>query len=278
MLAVAASLRPLPWRATRDPWAVLVSEVMLQQTQAARAVGPWGAFLHRFPDPASCASAQPGDVVRLWAGLGYNRRAVQLHAAATAIVDLHGGSVPDDLRSLLALPGIGPYTARAVQAFAFERDVAVVDTNVRRVLCRAVVGARSTPAALQDLADGLVPPGHGWAWNQAMLELGATVCTSRSPRCDGCPVAPGCRWQRAGWPDPDPAAPSSVQSRFEGSDRQGRGRLVRRLCAGPLDPADLPEAAGWPDDARRAGRVAAALVADGLATWDRAGGLRLVGG
>ncbi len=275
VLGVVPGLRPFPWRATRDPWAVLVSEVMLQQTQAPRVVGPWSAFLERFPAPAECAAAPTGDVVRLWSGLGYNRRAVRLRATAAAIVERHGGAVPDDLRALLALPGVGPYTARAVLAFAFEQDVAVVDTNVRRVLCRALVGGRAAPAALQDLADALVPAGRGWAWNQALLELGATRCTGRSPRCDGCPLAPRCRWRAAGRPEPDPGGGVPAQAPFAGSDRQGRGRLVRRLCAGSLAPADVAEAAGWPRDPGRARRAADALVAEGLATRDAAGVLHL---
>jgi A/G-specific adenine glycosylase len=174
--------RDLPWRRTRDPWAVLVSEAMLQQTQVARVVVPWARFLGRFPDPCATASAPAGEVIGLWAGLGYNRRAVQLHAAATRICGRHGGRVPDRLEDLLALPGVGPYTARAVLAFAFERDVGVVDTNAARVLARAVSGRPLRAAEVQRLADDLVPAGGGWAHNQAMLDLGATVCTKRRPR------------------------------------------------------------------------------------------------
>ena len=249
--------RDLPWRRTRDPWAVLVSELMLQQTQVGRVVPKYEAFLDRFPTPASCAAAPLADVVRLWAGLGYNRRAVNLHRAATAVVERHGGALPDDLGALLALPGVGQYTARAILAFAFERDVGVLDVNAARVL------ARAWGDASQATADGAVPPGEGWAWNQAMLDLGATVCTRR-PLCAECPLAGECRWRRAGCPEPDPAGPAARQSTFLGSDRQGRGRLVDALRRGPVRLDEVAEAAGWPADRERADRIVAALVKDGL--------------
>lgn len=251
--------RDLPWRCTRNPWAVLVSELMLQQTQVPRVVPKYEAFLDRFPTPSACALAPVGEVVRVWAGLGYNRRAVHLHRAATVVVERHGGRLPDDLDALLALPGVGPYTARAVLAFAFERDVGVLDVNAARVL------ARAWHATTQQEADALVPPGQGWAWNQAVLDLGATVCTRRAPACEGCPLVGGCAWRAAGRPDPDPAAPASRQSRFAGSDRQGRGRLVDAIRAAPVPLDGLAVAAGWPDDPGRAARAAASLLADGLA-------------
>lgn len=264
--------RDLPWRRTRDPWRILVAELMLQQTQVARVVGRYEAFLERWPTPASCASAPVADVVTAWAGLGYNRRAVNLHRCATVVVDLHGGTLPDDLDGLLALPGIGPYTARAVLAFAHERDdVGVLDTNAARVLARWA-GRSLGRAEAQAAADAAVPPRAGWAWNQAMLDLGATTCRARTPACETCPTAIDCAWRIAGNPAPDPAVGSAgvsgPQSRFEGSDRQGRGRLVDALRAGPVAAADVASAAGWPDDVDRAARVAAGLVADGLA--DRA--------
>ena len=263
----ATGHRDLPWRRTRDPWAVLVSEAMLQQTQVARVVPRYHAFLERFPTAAVCAAAAPGDVLTLWAGLGYNRRALQLHRAATALVERHGGEVPADLDALLALPGVGPYTARAVLAFAFEADAAVVDTNVARVLARRA-GRRLTPKEVQGAADRWLPAGSAWAWNQGLLDLGAGVCTARSPACGRCPVATGCTWWRAGRPAPDPATGSAgvsgPQSRFEGSDRQGRGRLVDALRAGPVADAELPRAMGWPGDPARAERVADGLVQEGL--------------
>jgi len=258
----ARTRRDLPWRRTRDPWAVLVSELMLQQTQVARIVPKYHAFLERFPTAAECAAAPVAEVVRLWAGLGYNRRALNLHRTAVAVVERHGGRLPDDLDALLALPGVGPYTARAVLAFAFDRDVGVLDVNAARVVHRTA-GRRLSPREAQARADTLVPAGEGWAWNQAMLDLGATVCTRDAARCSECPVMFACGWRGTG---PDPAPAPSRQSRFEGSDRQGRGRLVDALRTGPVPVVDIPAAAGWPDDADRAHRIADSVVADGLAT------------
>ncbi|HEX2119972.1 MAG TPA: A/G-specific adenine glycosylase [Acidimicrobiales bacterium] len=258
--------RDLPWRRTRDPWAVLVSELMLQQTQVRRVVPRYQAFLDRFPTPAATAAAPVADVVRAWAGLGYNRRAVNLHRAAVEVVRSHGGALPATLEDLVALPGLGPYTARAVLAFAFEVDVGVVEVNSARVLARAFAGRALAAGEAQALADALVPAGEGWAWNQAMLDLGATVCAKTAPRCEQCPLRAGCAWAGSG---PDPAEGSAGcggrQSTFAGSDRQGRGRLVDALRRGPVALTEVAVAAGWPDDAERARRVAAGLVADGLA-------------
>lgn len=263
--------RDLPWRRTRDPWAVLVAEAMLQQTQVARVAPRYEAFLARFPTPEACAAAPPGAIIDAWDGLGYNRRAVNLHRAATAITVDHGGQVPDRLAPLLALPGIGPYTARAVLAFAFERDHGVVDTNAARFLARAVAGQRLTASQAQELADEQVPLGRGWEWNQAVLDLGATVCVRTRPRCDVCPIVGECAWQLAGRPDPDPATgtagASGVQSRFDGSDRQGRGRLVTALRTGPVEIARVPDVVGWSDTPERAQDIADALVAEGLAEY-----------
>ena len=272
--------RDLPWRRTRDPWAVLVSELMLQQTQVARVVPKYEAFLARFPTPAACAAATPADVVRLWAGLGYNRRALNLHRAAQRCVEDHDGTLPTTIEELRALPGIGPYTARAVLAFATNADVGVLDTNAARVTAR-LAGHRLDARAAQTAADAAVPPGHGWAWNQAMLDLGATVCTKRIARCGECPLTAHCAWHVAGHPEPDPsdgsAGTSGRQSTFEGSDRQGRGRLVDALRRGPVTTDDLAAAMGWPDDRARAERVAATLVVDGLAEVTPDGRLALPG-
>jgi len=247
---------------------VLVSEIMLQQTQAARVVTPFERFVTRFPTPVACAAAEVGDVVRAWGGLGYNRRAVFLHRAARRIVEDYAGAVPADLADLRSLPGVGEYTARAVLAFAFEHDVAVVDTNVRRVVSRALAGRVVSAAEVQELADSLVPPGSAWAHNQAMLDLGAAHCTA-TPSCAGCPTRGRCAWAAAGWSEPDPARPPGATRplRFAGSDRQGRGRLVAELRARAVARTELAQVAGWPDDEARARRVADGLVADGLARW-----------
>jgi A/G-specific adenine glycosylase len=270
--------RDLPWRRTRDPWEVLVSELMLQQTQVPRVVPRWEAFLERFPDPAACAAAPAGDVVRAWEGLGYNRRALNLHRCAVLVVERHGGQLPDDLDALLALPGIGPYTARAVLVFAYERDIGLVDTNAGRFLARAGAGRSLAPRDAQALADSLVPPGDGWAWGQAVFDLGALVCLKRTPRCVVCPIVASCAWASVGWPEPDPVAGSAgistPQSTFAGSDRQGRGRLVDALRRGAVEVDRLADAMGWVD-VQRAERVAATLVADGLAVVADDGTLRL---
>ncbi|MCX7620597.1 MAG: A/G-specific adenine glycosylase [Acidimicrobiales bacterium] len=273
ILAWAAhARRDLPWRTTRDPWAVLVSELMLQQTQVSRVVPRYEAFLERFPTVRSCAEASRGEVIASWAGLGYNRRAVMLHRCAVTVVVQHDGQIPSDLGALLALPGIGPYTARAVLVFAFEHDAAVVDTNVGRVLAR-LAGVGLTAQLAQSLADALVPKGRSWEWNQAMLDLGATMCRARVPACEVCPVQRWCAWGSAGASGDDPATGSAgvsgPQSRFEGSDRQGRGRLIAALRErGSVSRHVLAEVAGWPDNAARAQRIADALVTDGLACWD----------
>lgn len=265
--------RALPWRDTRDPWAVLVSELMLQQTQAVRVEPKWREFLGRWPTARACAAERPTDIVKAWAGLGYNRRALNLHRAATAVVERHDGQIPDTLESLLALPGIGPYTARAVLTFAFDRDVGIIDTNAARVLARAIAGRPLRRGEAQRLADALVPSGRSWEWNQAILDLGATVCTSRRPRCQVCPVAEHCSWRGVG-PDPvvGSAGSSGRQAPFTGSDRQGRGRLLDALRRGPV--TDVADACGWPDDAERSARIAGQLVDEGFAA-ERAGALEL---
>jgi A/G-specific adenine glycosylase len=259
---------------------VLVSELMLQQTQAPRVAPRYRAFLTRFPTPAACAGAGPGDVVAAWAGLGYNRRAVSLHRTAVLIVERHGGRVPADLASLVALPGVGPYTARAVQAFAFGHAVGVVETNTARVLARAVAGRRLLAGEAQALADRLALHDRPWEWNQALVDLGALVCRTGEPVCHECPLsAGGCSWHRAGRPSPDPASGSAGvsgrQSAFAGSDRQGRGRLVAAARRGRVAEADVAEVAGWPEQPDRAIGVADQLVAEGLLRRDAEGGLGL---
>jgi A/G-specific adenine glycosylase len=260
------NLRPLPWRATRDPWAVLVSEVMAQQTNVDRVVPKWRELLDRWPDPAALAGAPLSDLLRLWSGLGYPRRAKNLKDAAQVVVDRHGGVVPEDLDALLALPGIGAYTARAVLVFAFEQPVGVVDTNVARVLARHG-GRRLTARAAQDLADAWArAAADPWMWNQSVMEIGA-LCCRPTPRCAGCPVADGCAWARGAVED-DPAIGSAGVSRrqaaYRGSDREARGRLVAAVLTGPVEDAELASRAGLDDDHDRARRVAAGLAEDGL--------------
>jgi A/G-specific adenine glycosylase len=247
---------------------------MLQQTQVNRVIPVWHAFLREFPDPTSCARAPQGDVVTAWRGMGYNRRAVNLHRCAIAVERDHDGEVPDQLDALLALPGIGAYTARAVLAFAFECDVGVVDVNAARVHAR-LAGRTVAADELQRLADDLTPAGDAWRWNQAVLDLGATVCTRRAPACERCPLTDDCGWHRVGRATADPAAAAARQSRFEGSDRQGRGRLVDALRLTPIanDAASLAAAMGWPGDTERAVRVAMTVVNDGIADWAQSEGV-----
>ena len=254
-------MRDLPWRRTRDPWAVLVSEVMLQQTQATRVIPRWEAFLERFPTTAACAAAPLGDVLREWQGLGYPRRARNLHATSRRVTEL--GAFPRDLPGLLALPGVGPYTARALMAFAFELDAAVVDTNIARVYAR-VAGERLTPKRVQSMADAACPADASWAWNQCLMDVGAMLCRPAVPACGECPVQPMCAW--AGGDDPDPAVGSSGvsgrQGRFDGSDRQARGRLMQALTAGPVDRAGVAEI--MQRDVSVAERLVRDLAAEGL--------------
>lgn len=270
-----AQARDLPWRRTRDPYRILVSEIMLQQTQASRAAVAFTAFTSRFPMVRTLAAASVAEVLTAWRGLGYNRRALGLHKAARVIVDEHAGVVPRDLAALRALPGVGDYTARAVLAFAYGQDVGPVDTNVARVLSRAVAGRGLTRREAQSLADALVPEGQGRAWSSALMDLGARHCTARRPACDSCPVLRSCAWRRDGCEDP--AGATAVRARptspFAGSDRYHRGRLVDALREGSVAAADLATAADI-ENPTRAAALAQRLVADGLAEW-HAGSLRL---
>jgi A/G-specific adenine glycosylase len=248
----------------------LVSEVMLQQTQVLRVIPKWEAFVAAYPTPAACAAASLGDVLRLWQGLGYPRRARNLHAAATEIVRL--GEFPATLDALLALPGVGAYTARAVLAFAFEADAAVVDTNIARVLAR-VVGRSLTARHAQAAADEWLPPGEAWAWNQCLMDLGAVLCRPTSPRCGECPLATACAWRGSG-DDPaiGSAGVSKGQSRFDGSDRQARGRLMKALVNGCVRDDQVAEVMRCTIE--RAERLTADLVEEGLVVTTRLG-LRL---
>ena len=263
----AANARPLPWRATGvTPWGILVSEIMLQQTPAARVHGPWLAWMERWPAPADLAEAPTADVLRAWGRLGYPRRALRLQEAARAVVARHDGELPEDEDALLALPGVGSYTAAAVLAFAFGRRSLVLDVNVRRVLARLADGvehpSRSETAAERRRAWGYVPEGDADAsmWSAAAMELGATTCTARNPACGRCPVAEHCAWLAAGRPQWD--GPPRVAQAWEGTDRQCRGRIMAALrsAPGPVPVADL----AWPDPAQLE-RCVASLVDDGLA-------------
>lgn len=265
-----SSARDLPWRRPGfGAWGVLVSEVMLQQTPVARVIPRLDEWMRRWPTPAALAASPPGDAVRAWDRLGYPRRALALHGAAVAITERHGGVVPSAVPDLLALPGVGDYTARAVAVFAYGHRHPVVDTNVRRVIARAVRGQAEAgpPRTRQDLADmeALLPPGDAEARlaNAGMMELGAIVCVARSPRCDSCPIAVDCRWRAAGYP-PYSGTRAPVQKRYEGSDRQVRGLLLAELRASdiPVGRAELSTAWG---DADQLQRALDGLVADGLA-------------
>jgi A/G-specific adenine glycosylase len=239
---------------------------MLAQTQAERVETRYRSFIEQFATPEICASAAPGDVLRAWSGLGYNRRALQLHATARALCERHGGSVPRELTELLALSGVGPYTARAVLAFAFEEPVAVIDTNIGRVLARAVVGTTLSRSAGQLLAEQLLDRETPREWNLALMDFGALLCTARQPACASCPLRALCKWRRAGdVPDPaiGSAAVSTRQSKFEGSDRQGRGRIVKAAINGAITLEDLEAITGWTGDRERAERVLRQLVAEG---------------
>lgn len=271
--------RDLPWRRdTTSPWAVLVSEIMLQQTPVVRVLPRWTAWMQHWPRPADLAQAPTADVLRAWDTLGYPRRALRLQECARAITAEHDGEVPHTQEALRALPGIGEYTAAAVSAFAFAQRAVVVDTNVRRVLARAVRGsalpASSLTAAERSIAATQVPEdrARSVAWNQAVMELGALVCTARRPRCEECPLAAGdCRWVAAG----SPAANPSVRrvQHFEGTDRQMRGQIMKLLrTQGRTENTDLMRLD--PEDPDRVERCARSLVDDGLAVR-RSGALEL---
>ncbi|HSE69829.1 MAG TPA: A/G-specific adenine glycosylase [Nocardioidaceae bacterium] len=260
--------RDLPWRrADASPWAVLVSEFMLQQTPVARVLPVYEQWLEAWPTPADLAAASTGEAVRAWGRLGYPRRALRLHAAATAIVEQHGGRVPADIDRLRALPGVGDYTAAAVASFAYGRRHVVLDTNVRRVLARAVTGVEfpgaSVTRAERDLATGLLPAEEATAatWAVAVMELGALVCTAASPRCESCPLLDVCAWQQAGRPAYD--GPPRRGQTYAGTDRQCRGRLlaVLREAHEPVHRSRLE--AVWSEEGQRI-RCLAGLVADGL--------------
>lgn len=296
----ARTARDLPWRQTRDPYRILVAEMMLQQTQVDRVIAHYHAFLRTFPTLEALAAAPVASVIKAWAGLGYNRRAVNLQRTAALVLQEHGGNFPQSVAALKQLPGIGAYTAGAIACFAFEQDIAFLDTNIRRVVQRCMVGAEESTATsdreLLRLAEALIPPGQGWHWNQAIMELGALLCTSSAPACWRCPLREQCRayaaWKQhdehafASTAHPgDPAAmrytPAPRRARrvaerpaepFIGSNRYYRGRLVALLRALPADTM-LPLAEAGPqikpdydaaDDAAWLHTLVDGLVRDGL--------------
>lgn len=241
---------------------------MLQQTPVARVIPRIQEWLERWPSPADLAASPPGDAVRAWERLGYPRRALNLHAAAVLITERHGGEVPSDVTELLALPGIGDYTARAVASFAYGLRHPVVDTNVRRVLARAVAGQGEAgpPSTRRDLAamEEILPvdPEAARLTNAAVMELGAIVCTARAPRCHECPLADTCRWRAEGYPAYE-GPRAAVQKKFEGSDRQVRGLILAELRASEIPVTAREIESIWPDAAQR-DRALSGLLADGL--------------
>ena len=269
----ARSQRDLPWREPGiSGWHILISEIMLQQTPVARVLGPWREWVERWPTPSAMAAESSGEVVRAWGKLGYPRRAMRLHECAGIIASQYDDTVPDDVDTLLSLPGIGDYTARAVACFAYGQAVPVVDTNVRRVIARAVDGrAQPGSPAKRDLADAerLLPraPDGGYAetapvFSAALMELGALVCTAREAHCDVCPLERSCEWVRRGRPAHD--GPARRTQKYEGTDRQARGRLldVLRNTSGPVERAALDLA--WERDPGQRARALDSLLVDGL--------------
>ena len=264
----AEHARELPWRDPRcTPWGVFLSEIMAQQTPLSRVEPIWREWMARWPTPAALAADSPGEAVRAWGRLGYPRRALRLHDAAAAMVEHFDGEVPETEAELRSLPGVGEYTAAAVTAFAFRRRATVVDTNVRRVLARLVSGteqaAPSLTRAERELAAGMLPEDDAAAatWSVAVMELGALLCTARSPQCARCPASDLCRWVADGRPAYD--GPRRRGQAWAGTDRQVRGEIVQRLrdCAGPVPRSALADAG--PDPAQ-VERCLAALVHDGL--------------
>jgi A/G-specific adenine glycosylase len=239
--------RDLPWRRTREPYRVLVSEIMLQQIQVVRAIPFYESFVERFPSVASLAGAPVADAIRVWGDLGRYRRIVYLHQAAKIVVEQHAGLVPSDVATLRTLPGVGPYTAGAVACFAYELDVAFVDTNMKRVLHRVLVGPEHPDRPVKEpillsLAEQVLPSGRAWSWNSALMDLGATVCKSRNPACGSCPLRPVCR--SADDFLTGRASPTAIRRtppyRFEESNRFYRGRILARLRSLPEADASSP--------------------------------------
>jgi A/G-specific adenine glycosylase len=275
-----AGHRDLPWRHPEYPaWGILISEFMLQQTPVARVIPRLAEWLERWPSPAELAAVPPGEAVRAWDRLGYPRRALNLHGAAVAIAERHDNRVPSDVDELLALPGVGPYTARAVAAFAYGVRTPVVDTNVRRVLARALRGQAEPgpPQTRRDLEamEAILPidPDRAQLTNAGAMELGQVVCTARAPRCESCPLASVCAWRATGSPEYD-GPRAAKQKHYEGSDRQVRGLILRELRAADIPVPGDTIGSLW-SDATQLERALAGLVRDGLVTGDPAEGYTL---
>jgi A/G-specific adenine glycosylase len=263
-----------PWRETTDPYRILVSEIMLQQTQASRVVPAYERFLRAFPSVLALADASRGEVIRAWTGLGYNRRAVALHAAARAVVRDHHGGIPRDREALVRLPGVGPYTASAVAAFGWREPLAPVDTNVGRVVARARMGLgpeEVTAGRLAREAQEWLDRSDPGSWSQALMDLGRDICRPL-PKCEQCPLTSGCLFHRAGR-DREPPVATPRQGPFEGSFRQLRGRLVQALCESP-NPSLVELAAITGQPLVKVHQAVSTLVADGLA---RAGPAAMAG-
>ncbi|MBW3084802.1 Adenine DNA glycosylase [Austwickia sp. TVS 96-490-7B] len=268
--------RDLPWRHPDcTPWGIFVSEVMLQQTPVARVEPAWHRWMTRWPTPADLATDAPGEAVRAWDRLGYPRRALRLHAAAEAMVHRHHGAVPDTEADLLALPGVGAYTAAAVAAFAYGRRTTVVDTNIRRVHARLITGSAlphpSLTRAETTLANTLLPTDTATSvhWNVAVMELGALICTARSPQCGLCPVTNQCAWRRAG--SPPYVGKAHRGQAWHGTDRQARGAMMAVLRSRPTAVTVDELHAAWPQDPIQRDRCLASLIEDGLVDTDDSG-------
>ena len=274
----AQNARPLPWRRSRvTAYHVLVSEIMLQQTPAARVAPHWEAWIKRWPNPESLAAASPAEVIRQWDRLGYPNRALRLHESAKRIVSDHGGRLPRSYEELVALPGVGDYTASAILAFAYDKRSVVLDTNIRRVIARVWEGhqrpTHSPSAVERNFAKSLVPLDDKRAaqWSIAIMEFGAVVCTARNPMCNACPISNLCAWQIAGYPESDI---TPKHQKFEGTDRQVRGKIMKALkeSSKSLTRADLLHVTS---DIRQFDRALDSLVSDGLVDVTRVGRFQL---
>lgn len=272
-----SSHRDLPWRSpTTSAWGVLVSEVMLQQTPVPRVIPLWGEWLDRWPTPAACAKAPLSEIITMWGRLGYPRRAKRLHESAKAIVERHAGELPHELEALLALPGVGEYTARAIRCFAFGYPDPVVDTNVRRVIARlekgeAEAGPPRTMADMkagQEALDRVVGSDRQVTLAKGLMELGAVLCTARKPSCDLCPVSTSCQWKAAGYP-PYEGKRAAAQATYEGSDRQARGAVLRELRNSDT-PVPVSFLATLISDPEQFSRALASLLEDGLIAYSEA--------